>query len=136
MINYDIVNSFIGKDWVYVKNDCWAVVRKASKDIFGLDLPLVDLPSVSDVGENITLFYEASKSDDWEIIKTPVSGCIVLFYGISGRPVHIGIYIDGGDVLHCDGGPKRPGKTSYEQLKDILGYKYRRAEFYAYNRNP
>ena len=35
MIDYSIINDFVGTPWVYKENDCWVVVKKASAAIFG-----------------------------------------------------------------------------------------------------
>lgn len=52
-------------------------------------------------------------------------------------PVHVGIYIIDGNVLHCDGSVKKGGMTTYEQLKMLVGKyaKYESVEFYKYANN-
>jgi cell wall-associated NlpC family hydrolase len=133
IIDYNAVNALIGSDWVYAKNDCWAIVRRASNSIFGVDLPLITIPEFSDLKANEQLFSEEAGGSKWKKLNDPIAGCAALFYNRRGNPVHVGIYIDSGNVLHCDGNVKRPGKTSYERISDIIGIKYKSVEFYEYN---
>lgn len=140
MIDFNAVEKFIGSRWVYAKNDCWAVARKAAKEIFNHDLPLIDLPSASNLGENINLFSGQASSQKWDKIDSPQSGCMALFYAKINdilSPVHVGIYIIDGNVLHCDGSVRRGGSTTYEQLKQLVGKykKYESVEFYNYVNN-
>lgn len=79
MINFSIVERFIGSPWVYAKNDCWAVARKASKAIFNNDMPLVDLPQLSNLSENISIFEGEANSNKWDKIDSPESGCMPFF---------------------------------------------------------
>ena len=132
MINYDAVNSFIGKDWVYLENDCWELVRRASSRVFGLEIPLIPLPEVYSEARSSLIFMRRSSGAEWEKMEAPEPGCIVLFY--SGpldklRPSHIGLYIEHGNILHCDGLGR---KTTYDELKSIIGSKYKKAEFFKY----
>lgn len=140
MIDFGKVERFIGRPWIYAENDCWAVARKAAKEIFNKDLPLVDLPSVSNLDKNINLFSDHASSKKWDKIDSPESGCMALFYAKINNvlsPVHVGIHIIDGNILHCDGSPKRGGSTTYDQIKSLVGKyrKYESVEFYKYANN-
>ena len=129
-MNYDAINSLIGKDWVYLDNDCFAVYRKASKLLFNRDIDSVDLPEISRCSENIKAFVSAINGKFWDRIDRPNAGDAVFFFNKKGRPYHIGMYIEDGYVLHCPGTVQNPLKTTYEKLKDMNPLVYCRYEFY------
>lgn len=133
-MNYNAVNQFIGTPWVYAENDCWAVVRKASLAVFGVEIHEIEIPDKSDVKANTALFSAHSHRKEWAHIDNPCPGCVALFKNLRGNPVHIGIYIEDGNILHCPGSPKIPGATIYEHI-DTLSARYPVIEFYEYNCN-
>lgn len=140
MMNFDAVESFIGSRWVYKRNDCWAVAKKASLKIFNKKLPLIPLPDNSNLGDNIDIFYSELNNSKWVKIETPKSGCMALFYAkINGvlSPVHVGIYIVDGNILHCDGSVRKGGCTTYDQVKTLVGKynKYECVTFHEYSDN-
>jgi hypothetical protein len=129
-MNLTAVEAFIGTDWVYKTHDCYAVVCKASLAIFGRTLPgHYAIPALSNPAVNATLFSDASTSSDWRQIGIPADGCVVLFYSRAGRPVHVGLHVTGGNVLHCPGSVRRPGTTRYERLAELSKI-YRDLRFY------
>lgn len=134
MINFNLINSYIGEPWVYAVNDCWAVFRKASKEIFGVEITEIAIPKESDYKKNMNLFEMHSSGKDWRQIDEPEGGAAVMFYDKRGRPVHIGIYCEGGNVLHCHGSKRLKGATTYENLKD-LKKRYKKIEFFKYANN-
>ena len=129
-MNLLAVEQFIGTEWVYLTHDCYAVVRKASLAVFGRALPHhYDIPAASDPGRNAALFAGAAVSSEWKPIGVPSDGCVVLFYDRAGRPVHVGLHVTCGNVLHCPGSVRRPGTTRYERLADMHRI-YRDMRFY------
>ena len=136
-MNINAVNQFIGKDWVYRDNDCWAVFRNASLAVFGVEIHELEIPNESDPAKNSVLFDDNSKQPEWVKIDNPEPGCAVLFKTRRGIPVHIGLHIINGDVLHCPGTIEKPGRTSYDHITALKKI-YRVIEFYRYvpnNRN-
>lgn len=133
-MNYSAINQLIGTAWVYRENDCWAVVRKASIAVFGVEIHEIEIPDISNPEENTKLFNSHSGQPEWSKIEKPEPGSVALFKNRRGNPVHIGIYIEGGNILHCNGSPKIPGATMYEHV-DILSNRYPAIEFYEYNGN-
>jgi hypothetical protein len=128
MIDYDIVNNFVGKRWVYIENDCWSVFREASAAIFGRPVVPVKIPPVSCVKKNAELFEHYFNNDLWPIVNSPRPGDAVLFKSRKGYTVHIGLYIEKGNILHCMGTPTIAGQTMYEQLSTVLA-RYKTVEF-------
>lgn len=133
-MNTDYINSLIGSPWVYIENDCFAVVRKALKGAFGIDVPYIPLPDVSSADDNARLFDEHSRRDEWAEVIEPLPGDVVLFYR-KGIPNHIGLYIGNWDCLHCFGCPKNPGVTVVENLRKMNKILYPAHKFFRYENN-
>lgn len=133
-MNIEAVNQFIGTDWEYGTNDCWAVFVKASKAVFNIDLPAVAIPERSSEEANAVLFNLHANRRDWVRIEEPENGCAVLFRDDLGNAVHIGLHVENGNVLHCAGTIDKPGRTSYCKLRRLFGV-YHRTEFYKYAPN-
>lgn len=134
MINYETVNRFIGTDWVYKENDCWSVFCKASRAIFDTEIHELVIPEKSSPRANSDLFLNNSELQEWEEVDKPLAGCAVLFLSRSFKPVHIGLYIEKGNVLHCPGTVRKPGYTCYENLKQ-LRLMYKKIRFFKYEPN-
>jgi len=130
-MNIDAINAMVGTDWVYGVNDCWAVFRKASRDVFGVDVPGVEIPEQSDQALNALLFDQHAGQPQWCRVTGPEPGCAVLFRNAKGNAMHIGLYVEEGNVLHCMGHPDRPGRTAYDNLR-MLRRLFKRVEFYRY----
>lgn len=133
MIDYKKVNSFIGKPWVYIENDCWAVVKQASKAIFGVEiLEIVDIPDCpNDICTQLAIADQIKKSR-WVRRDSPVGGEVVVMYSATGQPVHVGLYVENGNILHCFGGENvKNGKARYDHIS-VIKLLYPRLEFYLY----
>jgi len=133
-MNIEAVNQFIGTPWVYRENDCWAVFKKASKAVFDVDIYDIEIPEKSDMDKNASLFNSGSEDSRWQKVEKPSNGCAVLFKNRRGVPIHIGLHVINGDILHCPGTPKRPFSTMYEHIK-TLRLQFPIIEFYEYNDN-
>ena len=130
-MNIEAVNQFIGTDWEYGTNDCWSVFVAAQKAIFGVIVEAVKIPETSSEEDNAALFDWYSKSKKWERIEEPEPGCAALFRDEMNNAVHIGLYVEGGNVLHCYGTTQKPGRTVYTKINRLYGV-YNRVEFYRY----
>ena len=130
-MNYDTINSFIGKPWVYGSNDCWAVFRKASKAIFNIDVNEVEIPESPDQEKNKSLFMDEVSRPYWVLTDNPTAGCAAFFYDKSGNIVHIGLYLGNGNILHCYGIPEKGGSTKIDKEK-VLARAYSKIEYYEY----
>jgi len=133
MIDYDLVNSFIGKPWVYLKFDCYALIKQASKEVFGVDIrEHISFSKEPDVLANIDTFNEQKTKPCWVKVTIPSSGDIALFYDRKKNPVHVGLMIDSFNVLHCFGGLHiKNGKCRYD-LISIVSRLYGKIEYYKY----
>lgn len=129
-MNLNAVNQFIGRDWVYRTNDCWAVFRDAAWAVFGIRVEEIEIPETSSPARNVKLFEQGIEQHGVPIDE-PEPGCAVLFRDHKGRLVHIGLHIIGGNVLHCPGTVEHPGRTSYDNLR-VLRQAYKHVEFYRY----
>lgn len=129
------LSDFLGKDWVYIENDCWSVVRKVAQSVYNKEYPMFDLPAISTPEVNQALFLQNSFLEQWrETDGKP--GDVVLFFDRRELPFHCGICVDNGrSVLHCYGTPKKPGKTVIEQLRKMNKFIYKSHKIYAYHGN-
>ena len=118
-MNLLAVHQFIGDEWSYPENDCWAVFCKAAAAVFGIDVPHVDVPPQPDYVAAAGLFERHAAQPHWCELDTPAPGCAVLFRDRSGAVAHIGLYVQSGCVLHCMGSPSQPGQTRYDDLAVI-----------------
>jgi cell wall-associated NlpC family hydrolase len=136
MIDYKRVNSYIGKPWVYLEFDCWALVKKASLEIFGVEInEHISFSSSPDLKSNINTFNERKESGSWLKVESPSPGDVVLFYDRKNNPIHIGLYIEKNNVLHCMGGTGvKNGKSRYDSL-NMIKLIHPRYEFYKYANN-
>lgn len=116
-MNLNAVNDFIGSDWAYLTNDCWAVFRAASEAVFNTPIHDLEIPAVSDPSANIDLFNENLNRPEWVSIPEPEPGCAVICRDRKGNAVHIGLYVTDGDVLHCRGSVDQPGRTTYDNVR-------------------
>jgi len=124
MIDYAAVNRYIGEDWDYRRNNCWHVFCRASREIFGNDIPNPQgFGSVYEDGVSEAIAREAA-GPKWVRVEGPAlkGGEAVVLGG-----VHIGLHVDNGMVLHCC---KSRG-TTYDSIL-LLGKIYKTVEFYRY----
>lgn len=130
-MNLSAVNRFIGLDWRYPDNDCWAVFRDAALTVFGITVHEVSVPPEPDAAANAELFDRHAASPQWQRVEQPGPGCAVLCRDTHGHAVHIGLYIVDDNVLHCLGSPQRAGRTTYDPLR-ALRRLFPVIEFYRY----
>ena len=131
-MNLSKVNQFIGLEWQYPDWDCWQTFIVASEAIFGVTVAPIKIPRQSDPAEAAVLMdSEALSWRKWRQVKDPEPGCAVFCRDRHGTAVHVGLYVEGGNVLHTMGSLDRPGNTSYDELK-LLRRLFGTIEFFAY----
>ena len=95
--------------------DCWGLNVVVYRDRFGVTVPdhgpafaaVMDPLDAADPARQERAFVRLAQKlirdqkKTWTEIKTPVLGATVLVRR-SGQPVHTGIYLTGGDLLHAD----------------------------------
>lgn len=133
MIDYDLVNSFVGKPWVYKEHDCWTVLKQASKELFDIEInDVVDLPDFEDNQATSELIKQHSEYPFWEQVENPKSGDMIVFYDRSDHPIHVGLYIEKWNILHCMGSQSmKNGRTRYDHIT-VLKLLYKKFETYRY----
>lgn len=91
---------YIGIPWVAGKSDCWAIARRIWREVFGLDVPTVDVDAHSRL-ETIRAFGGHQEYANWHIVATPMDGDAVLM-GRHRNPSHVGVWCasDGGGIVH------------------------------------
>jgi len=133
MIDYELVNEFIGKPWVYIENDCYSVVKKASKLIFGREIiDNIEFSASPGKGETSAIVNKQTALNCWAKVEQLRPGNVIVFSDRKNNPTHIGICIERDNVLHCLGGPGvKNGKTRYDPINTIK-LMYPTHEVYAY----
>lgn len=111
-----------GRD--YAGWDCWGLVLCAYRDVYGIALPSFT-ESYPDAGE--TRASRATISDvmaayageacrgAWQRVAHPAPGDVLLLK-VSGRPIHVGLYIDRGEFIHAE----RKIGTNVESIRSLL----------------
>lgn len=125
--------AYLGQPWVYIKNDCIAVVRKVLREQFGVQVPTIDLPTERKTGLVLQAFETERNKPYWIRCDEPKEGRVMLFYDNHDKPIHVGICIDRKHVLHCHGSPKQGGETVIEEIKYLSTLLFKRFEYYEYN---
>jgi len=134
LINYDTLTGYLGEPWQYKINDCWAVFTRASRELFNINIEEIKIPESENLAKNIAIFNCGIQSGKWTRRVAPEPGDAVLFRNVRGHVIHIGLYVEKAQVLHCRGSEAIPGSTTYENLKDILKI-FKSCEFYRYENN-
>lgn len=136
MIDYEALNKYIGKPWVYIEHDCYAVVKQAAKEFFDINIvDLVELPSRPNDAKTAETILEQTEKRQWNKVVEPQGGDVVVLFNRQMVPVHVGLYIEKSNVLHCFGGENmKNGRTRYDHLT-VLELIYPYSEFYRYENN-
>lgn len=121
---------YIGEPWVAGENDCWSFARRVWREVFGLEVPAVDLEHYRPRAIVRALASHPERAH-WCALERPCEGAGVLM-STATLPCHVGIWCaaDGGGVLHCLEGPgvvyTRPAALTAHGWR-VLGYYARRA---------
>lgn len=81
--------------------DCWQFFRHVQRERFGRDVP--DVEKAYDPASTLSCaraFDRAEERARWKEVSEPAEGDAVLI-GRSIAPIHIGLWMDCGTVLHC-----------------------------------
>lgn len=96
---------FVDRGRDYDGWDCWGCVRAALRDVWGIDLPSHDT-GYETAGETpqdreaIRTLVMAGRAQ-WRRVDVPEPGDVPLLICI-GRPVHVGLMVDGQRFLHTE----------------------------------
>lgn len=127
MLNPDLiraVNISVGRPWDPPHFDCYTFLREIYADVFKIELPTL----LYDAGEirskmDAALFAASDSSTPWREVTQPHPGHAVVM-GRTGRPHHVGIWIDANSIAHCDKpngvvvqSPKILGMTGWSGLR-------------------
>lgn len=88
------MNKFIGIP--YSKMDCYQLVREASREIYGKELPEIS-DYIHQPAETIEQYQASNK---WREIPSPEVGCVVVLGQTPTFAKHIGLWLGDG-VLHA-----------------------------------
>ncbi len=85
--------------------DCWGIVYLYYKEILNIDLPsYTDLYSASDI-RNYEHLHSIFKTEVplWQLVDIAIPADVVLLR-LRGRPIHVGLVIEPGRMLHIEEG--------------------------------
>lgn len=105
MDRIEYIGDLIGQHYSAEQN-CWWLVREVQRDLYGRELPVVDVGEHINARVLVRAFHNHPERERWYQVTTPVDGAIVLMHrpGTHARAIHSGVYLDldNGGVLHTD----------------------------------
>ena len=123
------VNKYIGQPWEARTHDCWGFFRNVQRDVFGRDVPAVDVTSYRAAAKAALMANHPHRLAWQEITRAELQDGDGVRMASTGNPGHVGIWvdIDGGRVAHCD----EPFGVMVHSL-DRLADEYRDIRFYRF----
>ena len=114
-----------GRD--YSGADCWGIVWLYYRDVRGIVLPdyLDEMSTVDFRRDQIGKVVTRGREEDWQQVADPRAGNVVLMR-VGRQESHVGIYLDGGRVLHSE----EPGDVSKIERVDAARLRNRVVGFY------
>lgn len=108
--------------------DCWGLVRRVQRDVYGRDLPAIGVDAV-DLRAVVTAFASHPERAHWERVEAPAEGDCVLM-SRARDPSHVGLWLNcnGGGVLHA----LRGSGVVFSSLSALRRDRWARIEFYRY----
>jgi len=99
----EFLSRVIGIPWSdracsFDKTDCWGLIVLYYRHVKGIELHHVD--GYESGADFVTCHDDVSTH--WQETEQPVTDCMITFYH-AGKPVHVGILIAPGKVLHSRG---------------------------------
>ena len=98
--------------------DCWGLVRLFYKREMGIDLDDKSSDYADTSDPIIADLVAKDRFENWIEAEKPASGDVVLCR-MRNRPMHVGVYMDGGFMLHIEGG-------NTAKVEKIDGLKWKR----------
>lgn len=90
--------------------DCWGLVRLVLAEQFGVSLIDFDYASTRD-SDGIPAAIEAARPE-WSVVGDPQLGDVMVF-NIGGQPMHVGLVIETGLMLHVSDDDRGAVMESY-----------------------
>lgn len=127
---------YFGKPWVSGgtgpdEYDCWGLVRAVQKDIYGREMPAVNVDA-HDHEAILNAFAQSTEYQNWVQVDTPQEGDCVITKSNPIDAEHVGIWldVDGGRILQAVYGSGVVIVT-LEATQKCIG---QHVEFWRYNR--
>lgn len=122
------VSALQGRPWS-TEQHCWHLVAQVQRDLYGRDLPAVELDDKPTALQLVRKFNSHPERVRWHQVTLPHDGAVVLLNrpGSKVRAIHAGVYLDldRGGVLHVDD----PHGVTFDSLLDLQLRNWR-CEFY------
>lgn len=93
---------YIGEPWVLGKHECGHFFCKVQKEVFDLDVQVIDADALSLLSCARAMSGKHPEFANWVDVSEPKDGDAIQM-SHSKHPHHIGLWVDvdGGGVLHC-----------------------------------
>ena len=118
----DFINKSLDVPWVnrgmsFDGMDCYGLVILYYRLVLGIELPM---PSGYIEKEPINECWDAETgSGRWAAESRPIKNGIVLTAYRGDTPIHVGVVVSGGRLLHCRGNENEPGKVEIHRISAI-----------------
>ncbi len=99
--------------------DCWQLVLRAARELYGLTFPDPEVPSMNEASAIMRDGFSY-----WRRVDDPQAGDAVCI-SLAGRPLHAGLVIEGGRFLHV-----LAGRDSCIERLDAIAWRRRIEGFY------
>ena len=105
--NLAIVVPFVDHGRGWSGWDCWGMVQMYYREVLGVEIPSY-VGEYTDAGRSTQTRRELAalidhNMTDWREVDNAEAGDVVLLK-IGGRPIHVGIAVNGGQMLHTETG--------------------------------
>jgi cell wall-associated NlpC family hydrolase len=116
----EFIKKILGKPWVnrahtFGAVDCFGLVILYYQHVLRIDLPVV--PGFDEKVNFVDCFNEGQKR--WQEISLPNETGILFTCYHGDVPMHVGLCVGHGKVLHCRGSENQPGKVEIHSLRAI-----------------
>lgn len=107
--------------------DCWSLFRLVQREVFGREVPMVQLPEDTPRSAVSALLASHPGRSLWRPVARAGHGCGVEMTSVR-TPLHVGVWlaVDGGLVLHC----AEPAGVTVDRLLALKAQGWRRFRFY------
>lgn len=118
----EFINNVVGLPWKnravsFESVDCWGLVLLYYKHVLKIDLPSVEGYFENDNVDDC--WVKETKNSHWIESDVQQHGLVFTCYSSQGRPMHVGICIGGGLVLHADGHVNAGGTVRVNKIKSM-----------------
>lgn len=127
MTQEEFINAALHKPWVnrassFDEMDCYGLVQLYFEHVDGNKLPTVQGYKE---GHEFGVLWRREIEKTWRQIGKFTDGAMVTFYDPSDSPVHVGMCVNDGKVIHCRGSEGKAGRVEIHNFSTLeKAYKF------------